>query len=83
MEGQDWACSACRYPGGWQLRVLGRAGMGKAEQEAGPLMLETGPEAPSVRGGLMGWGQVHSSSSSEEWDGWGAVWSGAVPGCGS
>lgn len=73
MEGQDWAWSACRYPGEWQLKVLGRAGIGKAVQEAGPLMLETEPEFPSVRGGLIGWEQVHSSSSSEECGGWGEV----------
>lgn len=76
IEGQDWACSADMYPGcEWQLRVLGLWGIGKAEQDAGPLMTPLGPAAertPSVRGGLMGWGQVHSSSSSEDCGGWGA-----------
>lgn len=49
--------------------------MGKAEQEAGPLMMLLGTAAdstPSVLGGLIGCGQVHSSSSSEDGGGWGA-----------
>lgn len=29
-------------------------------------------KTPSVRGGLIVWGQVHSSSSSEDWGRWGA-----------
>lgn len=43
--------------------------MGKAEQEAGPLIIllaAVGESTPSVLGGLMGCGQVHSSSSSED-----------------
>lgn len=50
--------------------------MGKAEQDAGPLMMPppgpAGDSTPSVRGGLMGCGQVHSSSSSEDCGGRGA-----------
>lgn len=49
--------------------------MGKTEQDAGPLMTPVGTaeeSTPSVRGGLMGCGQVHSSSSSEDCGGWGA-----------
>lgn len=34
--------------------MLGRDGMGKAEQEAGPLALADGLDTPSVREGLMG-----------------------------
>ena len=47
--------------------------MGKAEQDAGPPPLMALGEAtlgtPSVRGGLMGCGQAHSSSSSDDWVG--------------
>ena len=87
MEGQDWACSACKYPCGQS--VFGRAGMGNAEHEAGPLMTPEGtgetPANPRVRAGLMGCGQLHSSSSSDDCGGCGAACSGAggVVGCGS
>ncbi len=64
MDGQDWACSVCRYPGGWQLSVLGREGMGKAEQEAGPLELDEGLNTPmcSRRTDRMRAGPLISSS---------------------
>lgn len=53
---------------------MGRWGAGKVEQDAGPLMVPAGTaaeSAPSVLGGLMLCGQVHSSSSSEDCGGGG------------
>lgn len=67
MEGQDWAWSAFRYPGRWQVRVAGPFGAKKEGQGGGSRELT--PMAPSVLGGLET-GDVHlHSSSSDDWGG--------------